>query len=1152
MIINRLQKKFLEFLALIFIFVCSKAQECGIIYVTPNGASSGLAGTKANPANLFYGLTLANASNPVIRMAVGSYPISQALVLKDSVILEGGFLPNQNWAKTNTDSTVIIRDASNIQNNPARLVAVIADSISHFRLQDLRIRVADAPGNGVTVYGIWLRKCRNYNIVRCWVHAGKGSDGVSGINGMNGADGSNGGDGGIGCRRCDPTPAQLAGGTGGNSWSGGSAKGGDGGQGAARGTGTNCDFIFVPCPGNNLCHPSQATAPGGFNGQNGSGTVIAQGGLGKPGLCYCNNGLNPTDIATFLASCPTQDTTYRGLDGENGANGIDGVNGSDGIASYANGFFIPADGTDGQDGTDGSGGGGGGGGGSIGCIPGLNGLSDGLNSSGAGGGGGGEGGQRGTKGTKGTGAGGSFPIFVWQNGPNGKIKDCILSSGGAGVGGQGGLGGVGGQGGQGGLGGNIYLASAGAIRGSGCEGGAGGNGGNGGRGGNGSNGQSILIYQGGTPANPLIIQQLMDTLEAPITVSFSGCANTIANISTSSPATIIEWFLGGNPNFGTGANVSTEYDNTGFKSLSIRVDGIPFTYTDFVNISVPYIQPKIQANVQTICAGQSIQLSTNAVANSYSWTIPGGSITSFNGQNPGTVTFNTPGQYPVQLQTTTCCGASKIDTLMVYVLNNNSDAGLIPDQTLCITDPLPVLKANAFPNATYLWRKDGITVGNADSLQTTGAGQYTLEITYGTGCIARDTFNLTIIQSLTINLGNDTTVCIYDLPPLLDAGVSNADYFWTRNGVPFGNSQQIQTNLPGYYAVLVTTPTGCTGYDEIKIEYSDLQVDLGDNRTLCPVNGANILLDAGIPNANYQWFINGVPSGNNQTITSSVSGVYKVIVTNSFGCIAEDSVNITVASVINADFSSPTSVLVGQPVNFTDNSSGTITSWTWNFGGNNYSNQQNPNFTFTQPGEIPVFLVVSNGLCSDTIVKIIQVLLDCATLGLNADFDIQPDTLNLNINSLAEFINTSTNALTYEWIFHDGQVLNETNVSKAYLSEGTYTIKLIARNYNCVDSVQKTIVVIKPSLVSNDKSFDPLQVLVYPNPTEGKLFLSFEQPIQNFQVELFDINGKNVAFFNEQLSSQNFKMDISHLLSGVYVLKLQSSNQQTIIRIIKL
>ncbi len=1143
MIYNKLRKKILTILVLNSVFINLQSQECGIVYVTPNGASSGVAGTKANPANLNYGLSLANASNPVIRMAVGNYPISQALILKDNVILEGGFLPNQNWAKTNADSSVIVRDASNIQNNPLRLVGIIADSISNFRLQDLRIRVADAPGNGVTVYGVWLRKCRNYNIVRCRIHVGKGSDGIDGIDGIDGLSGSNGGDGGVGCRRCDPTPAQLAGGLGGNSWSAGAAKGGNGGQGAARGTGTNCDFIFVACPGNDLCHPSQATAPGGANGQNGSGTVIAQGGLGKAGLCYCNNGLNPTDIATFLASCPTQDTTYKGLDGQNGANGVDGNNGTNGTAIFANGFFNPADGTDGTDGTDGSGGAGGGGGGSIGCIPGLNGLSDGLNSSGAAGGGGGEGGQRGTKGTKGTGAGGSFPIFVWQNGPNGKIKDCILTSNGAGVGGQGG---------------NIYLASSGAIRGSGCEGGAGGNGGNGGRGGNGgkggngSDGQFIPIYQGGTPASPLIIQQQMDTLEAPITVSFSGCANTIANISTASPATIIEWFLGGIPNSAVGNNVSTEYDNTGFKSLSLRVDGIPFTYTDFVNISVPYVQPKITSNLQTICSGQSIQLSTNAIANAYSWTIPGGSITSFNGQNPGTVTFNSPGQYPVQLQTTTCCGLSKVDTLMVYVLSNNSDANLPSDQTLCVTDTLPILSVNAFPNASYQWKKDGVNVGNSSTLQTTAAGQYTLEITYGSGCIARDTFNLTIIQNLTVNLGLDTTVCIYDIPPVLDAGIPGADYFWTRNGVPFGTTQQIQTNLPGFYAVLVTSPTGCTGYDEIKIEYSTLSVDLGDDRTLCPINGANIILDAGIPNAQYQWFINGVPSGNSQTISSSISGTYSLIVTNQYGCMATDSVNITVASVLNADFSAPSTVTSGQPVNFSDISTGTITSWTWNFGGNNYSNLQNPTFTFTEPGEIPVFLVVSNGLCTDTIVKIINVLLDCSTLGLNANFDINPDTLDLNANSLAQFTNTSTNALTYEWIFHDGQVLNDPNVSKAYLAEGTYNIKLIVRNYNCVDSIEKQIVVIKPSLISNDKGLEPLQVLVYPNPTEGNLYLSFEQPIKNFQVELLDVNGKNVTFQKEQLSYQNFKMDISHLSSGVYVLKLQNSNQQTIIRIIKL
>ncbi len=41
-----------------------QAQECGVIYVVPNGAPNGAAGTRANPANLAYGLTLVSPANP--------------------------------------------------------------------------------------------------------------------------------------------------------------------------------------------------------------------------------------------------------------------------------------------------------------------------------------------------------------------------------------------------------------------------------------------------------------------------------------------------------------------------------------------------------------------------------------------------------------------------------------------------------------------------------------------------------------------------------------------------------------------------------------------------------------------------------------------------------------------------------------------------------------------------------------------------------------------------------------------------------------------------------------------------------------------------------------------------------------------------------
>ena len=68
-----------------------------------------------------------------------------------------------------------------------------------------------------------------------------------------------------------------------------------------------------------------------------------------------------------------------------------------------------------------------------------------------------------------------------------------------------------------------------------------------------------------------------------------------------------------------------------------------------------------------------------------------------------------------------------------------------------------------------------------------------------------------------------------------------------------------------------------------------------------------------------------------------------------------------------ADFSaSPTSRLAPLTVNFTDQSTGDITSWSWDFGDGSTSTMQNPSHTYTDSGTYTVSLTVTGPKGSDT------------------------------------------------------------------------------------------------------------------------------------------------------------------------------------------
>lgn len=175
-----LLKSFIGGLTLsLLITVSVFGQECGIIYVSPSGASSGTTGTRANPASLSHGLTLANVTNNVLWLAAGTYTITDFLPIPNNVTIEGGF--NAAWIKSNSTPSIISRTAANPLPNPANaLVGLAGLNASGFRLQDLTINVAAAPSAGISVYGIYLASCSNYNIVRCEVNTGNGGAGGAG------------------------------------------------------------------------------------------------------------------------------------------------------------------------------------------------------------------------------------------------------------------------------------------------------------------------------------------------------------------------------------------------------------------------------------------------------------------------------------------------------------------------------------------------------------------------------------------------------------------------------------------------------------------------------------------------------------------------------------------------------------------------------------------------------------------------------------------------------------------------------------------------------------------------------------------------------------------------------------------------------------
>ena len=151
-----------------------------------------------------------------------------------------------------------------------------------------------------------------------------------------------------------------------------------------------------------------------------------------------------------------------------------------------------------------------------------------------------------------------------------------------------------------------------------------------------------------------------------------------------------------------------------------------------------------------------------------------------------------------------------------------------------------------------------------------------------------------------------------------------------------------------------------------------------------------------------------------------------------------------------ADFvASPTSGTTPLTVSFTDKSTGDITSWQWDFDGDGVvdSTQQNPTYTYNEPGTYTVTLTVSGpgGDSTKARTNYIEVSQYIPPQVPVADFTATPTTGNAPLT--VQFTDNSANDPTnWLWDFGDGSTSTQQNPAHTYNDPGTYTVTLTVSN----------------------------------------------------------------------------------------------------------
>ena len=328
-------------------------------------------------------------------------------------------------------------------------------------------------------------------------------------------------------------------------------------------------------------------------------------------------------------------------------------------------------------------------------------------------------------------------------------------------------------------------------------------------------------------------------------------------------------------------------------------------------------------NDTAICQGETLLLDATLTNATYLW-LDGSTNATFNVSSQGT--------YWVKVTNSNGCTATDSIhvTLTPLVVNIGNDT------TICQGNNVTLDAGNA--GATYVWSTGVAT----QQINVNSSGVYWVNITNG-NCFNSDTININVIPKPLVNLGNDTTICHLG-SITLNAGNAGSTYLWNTNAT----TQQINVSTNGNYWVKVNN-NGCVGGDTINISFIPLNVNIGNDTTIC--EGDNITLNAANTGSAYLWNT-GVAT---QTISAGTAGNYWVNVTNG-NCTGSDTININVAQKPIVNLGNDTIMCPGDLVVLSAGAG--FSSYLWSDG------STQPTLNVNNPGTYTV--TVSNSGCKAT------------------------------------------------------------------------------------------------------------------------------------------------------------------------------------------
>lgn len=276
--------------------------------------------------------------------------------------------------------------------------------------------------------------------------------------------------------------------------------------------------------------------------------------------------------------------------------------------------------------------------------------------------------------------------------------------------------------------------------------------------------------------------------------------------------------------------------------------------------------------------------------------------------------------------------------------------------------------------------------------------------------------------------------------------------------------------LPGIHAITYDYSFGVCAFDTtVSVEVRPpLIVNAGTDTAFCSEQAVNLGTTT-LTGYTYTWQPNaGLSDASSSTPTLTLNNfgtsndvqTYTLTVDSAW-CTAQDEMTATVYPHPYSDFELM-NVCLNVPNQFTslsDAYTGSIDSFSWDFGDNENDSVVDPTHIYQNPGiySVELEILTSNGCADDTTLQLEVYNLPVADFSTQNVCQVDTALLIENSSSL------SGDVVDWMWNLGDGDtalVHTASNISHFYQADGTYDLQLIVNTeFGCSDTIQDSIII---------------------------------------------------------------------------------------------